>query len=85
MKFVFNGVNYELEFEREYRPVPVDRMEDGEPLFESSKYPYTTVTLWKQTTAALPEIVRNAARRAQANFEKLAAVSASQETANRKA
>lgn len=45
MKFVVDGDTYELDFQRSYKQIPIERQPDGVIVYQKSKYPYTTCTI----------------------------------------
>ena len=61
MKFSVDGVQYFLDFKREYKMVPsgYDKVAKAQ-IMKESKYPYTTANLWKQEAGKLPGIYRSA-------------------------
>lgn len=70
MKFDFEGAKYEIEFSRQHRQVVVGAEERTDPVTgevttvqvkKPSKYPYTTVVLWRSAVGRLPgELFRTA-------------------------
>jgi hypothetical protein len=62
MRFKFNGDTYLIEFQREHKQVRSGYdHEKGVEIFVPSKYPYTTVIVWKDKADAVPgELFRTA-------------------------
>lgn len=61
MKFNHNGAEYEIEFSRTPKDVRVGVDEHGNDVFKPSRFPYTTVNLFRLQPGVLgPELYRTA-------------------------
>lgn len=59
MTFTWEDNTYHIEFQRAYKQVRVGVI-DGVDIFKSSRYPYTTVLIWKSGPKIIPDLFRTA-------------------------
>lgn len=75
MRFNHNGAEYEFDFTRTPKDVRIGVDEHGNDIYRPSRFPYTTVRLWRQRPDILgPELYREATvgawHKEQFTFEK---------------
>jgi hypothetical protein len=59
MRFTVFDQEFSMEFSRAHREIPVHN-DDGTTTFVLSKYPYTTIMLWRHLQGENPEVYRTA-------------------------
>lgn len=62
MRFHYNGHDFSIEFQRTHKMIPTGTDKEGNIVYEDSKYPYTTVIIYKwvegENGKLVPEMYR---------------------------